>query len=831
MKKLHSVVFILALLIVAACSSKKSVRSEIEETAKDDWFINQRIFPYGKPDYESYNRAVQWKHNLRAPQNSQFTQSWQFAGTVNIGGRLTDVEMPSNSLQVMYACAASGGIFKSVNAGNSWTPIFDSQPSLSIGDLAIAPSNPDILYVGTGEANAGGGSLTYDGMGVFKSIDAGTTWTSVGLTNTRNTGRIAIHPGNPNIAYVATMGDLFGDNPDRGVYKTIDGGLSWQNVLFANDSTGAIEVVINSQRPDTIYASLWTRVRRPDRRNYGGPESGIYRSYNGGATWTKLTNGLPVVELGRVGIDISKTNPSILYATVNDKMGANIGIYKTTNNGNTWTNVTSNFDAQGNGYWFGRIKIDPTDANFVYEIDFDAWKTTNGGGSWTLITGGVHVDQHEVFIHPLNHNLILLGNDGGFHISNDGGITWAHDEKLPITQFYTCEIDEQNPLAVYGGTQDNGTITTSTGSLSDWYSIWGGDGFVVKVDPTNSSNVYAEYQYAGINTGTDGIDPIERTNWNTPYLLNPINPKTLYLGTNYLFKSINYGDYWNPISPDLTNGTGTQTYPIVYGTITSIAVAKSDTNVIYVGTDDGNVYRTTNEGNNWTLISPALPVRWVTDLEVHPANALDVYITLSGYRYHENMSHVYHTINGGNSWTDIGGNLPDVPVNDIVLDTTANALYLATDIGMFYSYVGSNNWQTLGMGIPIVPVVDLRLHEPSRTLLAATYGRSMYKYDLNVITAVASASLPGTDVVMQLSSNPVHENTVLTIYNAERVSGEIALYNLSGEKLKVIHSGILTKGNHSFRMNPGENSLQSGIYFVQYKSNRTRQVLKMIYGQ
>ena len=317
------------------------------------------------------------------PENILQQQAWQYAGPENLGGRVVDVEMPAGSTTTMYVCAASGGVFKSTNGGNSWAPIFDGNPSLSIGDLAIAPSDTSILYCGTGEANAGGGSITYDGAGVFKSSNGGASWDYVGLDSTRNTGRIAIDPHNPDRAFAATMGDLFGDTPDRGLYRTTDGGTTWQNVLFANDSTGAIDVVIHPQNTDTVFACLWTRVRRVDRRNYGGASSGIYRSYDGGNTWTKLTNGIPTTyTLGRIGIDISKSSPNILYATLSDSTGAGQDILKSTNNGDSWTVVTNNYSASAYSYWFGRIKIDPLNPNVVYEIDFDVWKTTNGGGSW-----------------------------------------------------------------------------------------------------------------------------------------------------------------------------------------------------------------------------------------------------------------------------------------------------------------------------------------------------------------------------------------------------------------------------------------------------------------
>ncbi len=781
MKRLLLFFLLLPFSCLLSCSKKPS-KNVKEKTGVNNWFINQRIFPYGSPDYHAYKQAVTWMQQSKTAMRITSQQAWQYAGPENIGGRVVDVEMPPNSSSTIYVCAASGGIFKSTDGGGSWAPIFDGNAALSIGDLAIAPSDSSILYCGTGEANAGGGSVTYDGAGIYKSVNAGASWSYIGLDSTRNTGRIAIDPTNPNRVFAATMGDLFGNGPDRGLYRTLDGGVTWKNVLFANDSTGAIDVAINPQHPDTVFAGLWTRVRRVGSRNYGGAASGIYRSYDGGTTWAKLTNGMPSYDLGRIGIDISQSSPNILYATVTDTTGGNPVILKSTNNGDSWTDVTNNFTGSSYSYWFGRIKIDPANPSIVYEIDFNVWKSTNGGNRWNSITSGIHPDNHKLFINPANTGSLLLGNDGGFFTSNDGGNSWAHNSRLPIMQFYTCDVDEQQPQLLYGGAQDNGVNTTPTGATNDWQSIWGGDGFGVLVDPTNSSNVYAEDQYGDINVGTNGINPNDRTNWNTPFVFNPSNPNALYYGTDMLYKTIDRGNNWNPISPDLTNGSGTGNYPDVYVTITTIANAASDTNVIYIGTDDGNVQVTTNGGGTWNLISSSLPLRWVTHIEVDPRDALSAYATLSGYRYHDSMSHVYHTADGGSTWNDIGANLPDVPVNDIVPDTIFQTLYLCTDIGVFSSDAGTINWQILGTGLPLAPITDLRLHYPTHTLVAATYGRSMYKFDLNILTATTPLP-PTSSFSIHVLQNPVQDQLVMTIYSEKTMNASLNIYDMNGKKI------------------------------------------------
>lgn len=701
----------------------------------NDWFVCQRMVPYGNVDAVAHREAAQTLSQQQQLLRNTTLPVWQEEGPRNIGGRLTDVEMPLTSLQTMYACGASGGIFKSDDAGSTWMPIFDNQPSLSIGDLAIAPGNENILYAGTGEPNSGGGSITYDGAGVFKSIDAGMTWTSIGLTSSRNIGRIAVDPTNADIVFVAAMGDLFGGGADQGLYRSFDGGSTWEQKLFLNDSTGVIDVAIDPSNTSTIYACTWTRVRRIDRRNYGGPSSGLWKSTDGGTTWNPIgiANGLPAFDYGRTSIGICNAQPNILYYMVSNQQSTFQGVYKSTNGGATWarTNDAGIGDVfNGAAHWEGRIKVDPTDPDIVYLIGFDTWKTSDGGQNWTNISGNYHPDNHEVFVHPLQHDFLLLANDGGLFTSDNGGATWTHNEQLPVTQFYAIDVLETGTCTRGGGTQDNGTVMTTTCADNDWYSIWGGDGFYTLFDPV-SGFTYAEYQYGGINTGNDGVDPADRFNWNTPLALNPQNTSTVFMGANRLYVSYDNGDNWQSISPDLTDHS-LFGYPITWGTITSVSISPADTNIIYCGTDDGNVWVTTDFGSNWQRINPMNTIRWVTRVTAHPSEPSVVYCTLSGYRFHDNVSHVYRSADFGQSWIGIDGNLPDIPCNDILQDPLHDStLYVATDIGVFVTLDLGQTWSSAGNGMPIVPVTDIRFHHPSRTLFAGTYGRSIWSLQVD----------------------------------------------------------------------------------------------------
>ena len=808
-------------------TSKKEAESA-QKKLPNNWFFLQRAYPYDRINKEAYKEALIQANAERESYRMQNTQqSWKFAGCINIGGRITDVEMHASDQQTIYAGAATGGVFKSSDAGTTWSPIFDKALSLSIGDIAVAPSNPKILYVGTGEANGGGGSTTYDGLGIYKSTDAGTTWAYTGLDDIGNTGRIVINPKDPQKVYVAAMGNLYGKTPNRGVYRTTDGGSTWQKVLFVSDSTGAIDIVINPNNPDTLYAAVWERIRTLNRETYGGASCNIYRSFDGGTTWNILSNGLPAATTnsGRIGLAISESSPNIVYAIYADKPGYFKGIYKTTNNGNSWTRVNdgslSNMFASY-GWWFGRVHVDPTNPDVVYAIGFDLYKSTNGGSSWTNIGSSVHVDHHAVYVHPQNPNFVVLGNDGGVYISKNAAGSWKHVPNLPITQFYTCEMDAKNPQRLYGGAQDNGVNRTTTGNLNDWSTIVGGDGFVALVDPTNNTYVYGESQYGALqrstnggtsfSSATTGIGSSDRKNWNTPVIFEPGNPQILYYGSNKVYKSTNRAASWTAISADLTKGNAGNGL----GTITCIAVAPSNTNVIYAGTDDGNAWITTNGGTNWSKISTTLPNRWITRIAVDLKNPSIAYITLSGFRLDEYQPHILKTTDAGSSWNDISGNLPEAPINEVIIDPADNStLYIGTDVGVFASS-GNGTWFPLGDALPNVPVADLTLHHPTRTLLAATFGRSMYKFDLSSITAVSEH--PASLSALTVYPNPVSTSAKISFQMNEQQQGTIELLDLAGKQIGVVYRGVLNKGANEFTWNAAEHQLPNGTYLFRIVS-------------
>ncbi len=813
-----------ATIFLSGCKEKST--NEQKEAGKfpNDWFYRQRAYPNTDLRSDLYYKAMEQTMAMEKSGLKSGQDTWTLVGPTNIGGRVTDIEMPSNDQNMIYLAAASGGIFKSTNLGTNWTPIFDNAVALAIGDMDISKTNPDVLYVGTGEPNAGGGSHTYEGYGVYKSTDAGKTWNNVGLTSAGSIGRVKIDPKNPDTVYVAAMGHLFSYNSQRGIFRTQNGGSTWQQVLYLTDSTGASDLCINASDSKILYAAMWERTRRPPYQSYGGHTSGIWRSSDGGDTWSELLNGLPKGNVGRIGIDISDSNPQVLYATYTDSSGFLNGIYKTINGGDNWSRTAELGENASYWWWFSEIDVDPINPNIAYVSGFQAYKTTNGGTSWANTFPSAHVDMHGTFVHPKDNGLALLCSDGGLYVSRTGGSTSFHLENLPITQFYACEVDYMNPDRFYGGTQDNGTIRVTSKAVNRWQSIYGGDGFVVKVDPTDNNYVYAESQYgglgrsedggAGFQYGTQGISAGDRFNWKSPLELDPQTPSTLYFGSNRLYKSTNRAQTWRPVSSDLTNGKGVN---VNYGTLTTISVSPLDSKIIYVGTDDGNIWNTLDGTTTWTNLSANLPDRWITCVQTSHLDKAVAFVTVSGYRWDSYLPHVYRTGNNGLTWDDVSGNLPDFPINSIVLDPiNKDTWYIGTDGGVFITQNAGMSWEIYGNGLPKVPVLDLNLHAPTRMLTAATFGRSMYTIPLPQSQGTDAVAMSQSDI--KTFPNPFTDQMQVTVNFTNSTTGELSVFDLSGKQLKVLYHGTFTTGENHFIWagdDVNHNSVAPGTYLIR----------------
>jgi photosystem II stability/assembly factor-like uncharacterized protein len=647
---------------------------------------------------------------------------------------VTSLALDPLHADTLYAAAASGGVWVSRDAGSTFAPAWPAEATQAIGAVATAPDGA--VYAGTGEVNPGGGSLTYTGTGLYRSRDGGRTWDHLGLADSGAIGAVTIDPADPQRIFVAAAGSLFNAGGERGVYRSTDGGATWTRVLAGvNDFTGATEVVLDPSNSERLYAVMWDHRREPDKRTYGGVGSGVFRSMDGGATWHRLGNGLPAASaaVGRIGLGIGVSDPRRLYVIVNQTSGFFEGFYSSSDGGDRWTRLPDNEDLADSqasyGWWFSKIWVDPANAGHVHVAGIALLTTRNAGKTWTFEDDSIHVDQHAMAWDPRYRDRVYLGNDGGMYRSDaDGDSGWVKATYQPWNQFYSAAITPQDTSRVSGGTQDNGSLR-SWGSRQGFNMYLGGDGEENLINPLDKNVVYACFQYGNCAWSTDGGDTMtalgattkNRANWFTPVQFDPTDPQTMYYGGNRLNRSTDGGRTWTAISPDLTGGPSRDNYP--FGTITTVAAA-NDGQTVYVGTDDGRVWVTRDLGGSWTLLLSDQP--WVTRVAVSPTSPGTAWVTLSGYRSGSPLPHVLRTTDYGATWTDLTGNLPQAPVNDVVLGD-GTALYVATDQSVFVSSAGDGQWLRLGGGLPLVPVTDIEYDAGHRRLVAATFGRGFYQ--------------------------------------------------------------------------------------------------------
>jgi len=727
-------------------------------------------------------RLKWYEKHLAMKKQSLFKDlEWRFIGPEIMSGRVTDVDVPKGRKYTIYAASASGGVWKTVNEGTTWEPIFEEALSTSIGDIAIAPSNPDILWVGTGEANIFRSSMA--GSGVYRSLDGGKTWEHMGLAGTHIIARIVIHPKNPDIVYVAASGHEWTYNEERGVYKTTDGGKTWSKVLYINEKIGAIDLVRDPSDSDVLYAAMWNRIRRRWSDPRPSPGDGIFKTTDGGETWKKLANGLPPSEItGRIGIAVARTNPNIIYAFIDnheiiqkpkpgelDSYGRPMApvikgaeAYRSDDKGETWKKVSPSDEMMQKfgstyGWVFGQIRVDPNDEDTVYILGISMARSKDGGKAFYKFKyPGLHVDHHALWIDPEDSNHLVNGNDGGVNVSYDGGKTWINYENLPAVQFYNVTVDMAEPFNVYGSIQDNnswkGPVTYKP--VEDpkwqWTRIPGGEASYLVFDPTNPNILYSQSFYGRIQKSEfkDGKwetvkiapkakegEPKFRGQWLAPFMISPHNPFVVYLGLQYLYRSMDRGETWERISPDLTYNNpeeqGKLPYAISFQTISSISESPFRFGLIYVGTDDGRVHITRDGGQSWTDITDGLPYKKHVSRII--ASAYDkgtVYLSLNGKRDDDFAVYLYKSTDYGQNWIDIKNNIPCGPINVIREDpNNEKVLYVGTDIGVYVTVDGGQTWHVLGGNLPSTFVHDLVVHPRDNVLVAATHGRGLWVID------------------------------------------------------------------------------------------------------
>jgi photosystem II stability/assembly factor-like uncharacterized protein len=721
-------------------------------------------------------------------------------GPGNTSGRITDIAVVASRPSTMYVASASGGLWKTVNNGTTWLPVFDRQKTLVLGAVAVAPSNPNVVWVGTGEANPR--NSVSPGDGVYKSTDGGRTWACMGLRATQHIGRIVIHPANPDIVCVAALGHVWGPNKERGLYRTADGGRTWQALKVINEDTGFIDVAMDPADPDILYAAAW-QVRRDGFAGGNpavqtGPGSGLFRTADGGRSWERLTAGLPDRPLGRCGFAIYARDPRIVYAVVQTDLtavtvqgqGANLrevtvgegdkaarrkltpddgGVFRSADRGRTWKQVNSLVPRP---FYYGQVRVDPKDPNRLYVLGIMLHVSDDGGRTFRADNAapGTHPDHHALWIDPRDSDHLVLGGDGGLNFSYDRGRTWEHLNNLPVSQLYAVAVDSRRPYRVYGGLQDNGTWSGPSATqdpagitFADWVNLIGADGFQCQVDPGDPETFYGEAQYGRLfrlNLRTDEARNIQprfkgrgarsrsnikpepaadapafRFNWESPLLLSPHNPRTIYFGGDHLFRSTDRGETWEIISPDLTRG---RPGPIAStgNTITTIAESPLHPGLLFVGTDDGRLHLSRDGGQHWIDLSanfPGMPTeRWISRVICSAFAEGTAYATIDRHRNDDRRPYLYRTVDFGTTWAPLAGNLPAAAFIYVIREDPRrrDLLYLGTECGLFLSLDGGSTGHQQQAGLPAVPVHDLAVQPRDQELVIGTHGRGIYVMDV-----------------------------------------------------------------------------------------------------
>jgi photosystem II stability/assembly factor-like uncharacterized protein len=703
------------------------------------------------------------------------------------GGRVTAVHGVPGNDQLYYMGATGGGVWKTSNGGQTWENISDEQiPVGTIGAIAVAPSDPNVIYIGTGEAPIRG-VTTSQGEGLWKSTDAGQTFTFMGLPKAGQIARIQVHPDNADLAYVAVQGQIWAPNPERGVYRTEDGGETWELVLEVNPDTGATDVTMDPSNPRVLYAGMWHHGRKPWFIKSGGEGGGIYKSVDGGDSWDKLEGGLPDL-IGKSGIAVSADDPSRVYAIIEAGPGEG-GVWRSDDHGESWKLINGHRALWSRAWYYIHIAVDPTDADTVWALNTRLYKSVNGGEDWEQVDAP-HGDHHDLWFNPEDGDNIINANDGGANITFDGGETWSSINNQPTAQFYRIITDNQDPYRLYAGQQDNSTVSIASYAwdggigVDDYYAVGGGESAHIAFDPDDPTLVYAttingtltEYNHDNKKTryiipypelvfGMDSKDLKYRANWNPPVITSPHDHSTIYYGTQYLLKSADRGLNWEEVSPDLTRNNpehmGRNGGPLTpenvgaefYHTIFAIAESKSEEGTIWVGADDGLLHITRDGGETWSDISP--PHRgeaMINAIDLSPHAEGTAYLAVTGYKLNDFAPYIYKTTNHGGSWRRIDRGLPDGAFVRVVREdpVVQGLLYAGTEKGMFVSFDDGREWQPFDLNLPAVPITDLRAREDG--LAVATQGRAFWVLD--DLWAVRQASNDLAEKVLHLYTPP-----------------------------------------------------------------------------
>jgi photosystem II stability/assembly factor-like uncharacterized protein len=703
---------------------------------------------------------------VAAPPDDPFKAlEFRSIGPALMGGRIDDVAVVESDPAIYYVATASGGIWKTTNHGTTFAPVFDRYETSSIGDVTVSPSNPSVVWAGSGEPNNRQSSSW--GHGVYRSLDAGATWQHLGLEATFHIGRIVVHPRDEHTAWVAALGSLWGPGPERGLYRTTDGGKTWVNTKFIDEDTGFVDVAIDPESPNILYAASYQRRRTPFGFSGGGPSSGIWRTTDGGASWARLTSGLPGKgDLGRIGLAVYRRDPSIVFATIEHATEG--GVYRSADRGETWTKVSSTNPRPS---YYSKIHVDPNNELRIWVLGAQMYFSEDGGKTFkTDRIEKIHGDFHALWIDPANSDHLLIGSDGGIHVSWDGGRNMDFINTVALAQFYEVHYDMRTPYFVCGGLQDNGSWCGPSRTMydqgianEDWYRVGGGDGFFTVIDPSDPDTVYVESQDGNVQrfdrrTNQRRVIRPEppagekyRFNWNSPIVLSPHDPKTIYYGGNRLFGSSDRGDTWTLVTPDLTSAQARDELPIFgktskdflsrndgvvhWGTITTIAESPVQRGVLWVGTDDGNLQLSRDGGASWTDVTARVTGvpkgTYVSRVEASRIGAGTAYVAFDGHRGNDFAPYVVRTGDFGQSWQRISAGLPQGGTVSVVREhpTKTDVLLAGTERGLFVSWSRGGEWTRVRANLPTMPVDDIQIHPRDNDLILASHGRGIWILD------------------------------------------------------------------------------------------------------
>ena len=798
MKTSTTLLFCLGFFLVGCNSS-----SEKDKYAPNDHFYFQRSFPSPNLDYAAMEKTLKTarvftQDGLSKDQDTEWIQE----GPYNIGGRINCIAIHPENENTILCGTAGGGVYRTNDGGDTWSPITDDLSHLPIGDVVFDPTDPNTIYVGTGDVNIGG--TVHIGNGIYKSVDSGETWEYLGLSESRIISKIAINPEDPTEIFVGTMGVPFERNEDRGLYRTNDGGETWTQVLYISDDSGIIDLVMNPENPDVLYTANWNRIRTNLESEVSGPDAGIYKTEDGGETWTLLTNGLPSGDLSRIGLQLWEGDPDKVFVVVVDADSNLGGVYKSDDAGESFETLNISEEMlgmySGFGWYFAKIAINPADEDEISILGVDLYTTQDGGDNWVMSapewwTYEVHADKHDLEYTPSGN--ILLATDGGLYKCAGDFENWEDIDDIPNTQFYRVAADPFQEGLIYGGAQDNGTNRNSLGIPEEWERVFGGDGFTPIPDHTNPSYLYFttqrgnfyfyDFEFEIFIELSESLPSDLRTNWDSPIVMDPNDHTVLYTGRDRIFKMENapFG-VWDEISDALVDPSD-EFYD--RRNVSTIGQSAINSDLLYAGTSDGKVWRTLNDGENWQEITEGLPTFYVTSISASPENENEVTVTLSGYRENDDTPHIYRSFDNGTTWESIAGDLPIMPINDVI-HFSQDVFFIATDNGVYYTENDGENWLRAGNNMPFIVVLDLAVDELSNRLIAGTFAQSIYSIDLEELLEETDGIAEIERIDVTVYPNPSSDRLQVNMEVIEDLNWQI--FDLQG---RIVQDGMWQNGS------------------------------------